>query len=540
MHIRTILDECGIESSPSGAGDHVRQLVCPLCGTGAAEVSEALDDSGQLCLTCRRCKPSGVTRYSPEEFRRSFGSRAEVAGNAPVLAPTMRYSRSDAGNAEILYHLFGDRLVHRHGPEDWLSWDGRRWRVDDSGDACKLALQAARWRFAQAVDVLDTQERTKEANWAISSESTRRIRDCLTSAAESIEGFGRRPEDFDRDPFLLCCLNGVVDLKTGRLLGHDPALLLTKLAGAVYWPGTRGERWEQFLREVFDGDEEIIAFLQRLAGYSASGCVHEHVLAFCHGGGANGKSVLLNTLRAALGEYAMCGDFTTFTAERARRGGPREDLARLLGVRVLTAAEASGGAQFDEATIKATTSSDPIVARHLYGQLFQFGPTHTIWLAANMKPRVRDTSHGFWRRMLLIPFEQDFAGRADRHLEEKLLEELPAVLSWIVEGAILWQRQGLDPPRRVRAATEAYRAREDVVSTFLAERTQRSPGAEVGAADLYQAYVLHCEQVGEHALSGRYFAEELEGHGLRSERRTGGPQKGRKVYRGLRLGESEE
>jgi putative DNA primase/helicase len=540
-NLKVFLDKCGVESFPSEEGDHVRRLICPQCGIAGAELAEALDDSGDLCLTCLRCKPSGVTRYSPDEFCRVFGHGTDALANtATTSALSASYARSDAGNAEVLCELFSDRLAHRHGPEDWLVWDGRRWRVDDSGEAQKLALQAARWRFAQAAAIADTRQREKEAGWAISSECARRIRDCLTSAAESIEGFGRQPGDFDNYPLLLCCPNVIADLETGELLAHDPALMLTKLAGAPYRLGERGERWERFLREVFDADEELVGFIQRLAGYSATGCVHEHVLPFCHGGGANGKSVLLNTLRAALGEYARHGDFATFTVERAKRGGPREDLARLLGVRMLTAAEASGGAQFDEATVKATTGSDPIVARHLYGHPFQFLPTHTTWLAANTKPRVRDTSFGFWRRLLLIPFQQDFSGRADQHLEEKLRAELPAVLAWIVEGAVLWHRQGLSPPRKVQAATAAYRAREDVVAAFVSEWTLRDPEAEVGATDLYKAYTAHCEQAGERALTQRYFSEELERHGLRSERRTSGPEKGRKVYRGLALGQSEE
>jgi len=204
---------------------------------------------------------------------------------------------------------------------------------------------------------------------------------------------------------------------------------------------------------------------------------------------------------------------------------------------MFTAAETGGGAVFDEAAIKATTSSNPITTEHKYGREFSFMPTHTTWLAANVKPRVKDPTAGFWRRLLLVPFLEDFTGRADLQLEEKLRRsELPGVLAWIVRGAVEWARHGLNPPRKVQIATQEYRGREDLVGRFLRDCTTRDVEGEVGATNLYSAYAAWCERVGE-KRPGRQadFGEEMVRHGLTSVRTTAGQHRGRYMYRGAVL-----
>jgi putative DNA primase/helicase len=463
----------------------------------------------------------------------TVGDQARSA-DAPAAAS---HKRSDAGNAELLRDLFGDELVFRYGPEDWLHWDGARWRVDETGEAQRLALRAARWRWDQAPAIPDSAQREKEGKWSIASESVTRIEHALKSAARGIEpGLGREADAFNVHRSLLCVPNGIVDLESGARREHDRALLMTKLAGAPYISGARSELWERVVSEILSGDEEVIAFIQRFAGYSATGFVHEQKFLFAHGGGNNGKDVLLNTIRAALGEYGHAGSFSTFTVERAKHGGPREDLCNLLGVRMFTAAETGGSAVFDEAAIKATTSTNPITTEHKFGREFSFAPSHTTWLAANVKPRVKDPTAGFWRRVLLVPFVEDFTGRADLRLEEKLQGELPGVLAWVVRGAVEWARDGLNPPRKVQIATAEYRGREDLIGRFIAERVRRDPEGELGATNLYKAYVAWCDQVGER-YPGRQadFGEEMARHSLPSVRATSGQNRGRNVYRGVAL-----
>jgi len=454
------------------------------------------------------------------------------------------YNRSDAGNAEILRDLFRDELIFRYGPEDWLHWDGARWRPDDTGEAQRLALKAARWRWDQAPAIPDSAQREKEGKWAIASESVIWIEHALKSAARGIEpSLGREADAFDAHRNSLCVPNGIVDLETGALRKHDRGLLMTRLAGAPYLSNARSDLWERVVSEILSGDEEMIAFIQRFAGYSATGFVHEQRFLFAHGGGNNGKDVLLNTIRTALGEYGHAGSFSTFTVERAKHGGPREDLCNLLGVRMFTAAETGGGAIFDEAAIKATTSTNPITTEHKFGREFSFMPSHSTWLAANVKPRVKDPTAGFWRRVLLVPFLEDFTGHEDKRLEEKLRqpEELQGVLAWIVRGAVEWARDGLTPPSKVQIATTEYRDREDLVGRFLRECTTRDPEGEVGATNLYQAYVAFCDRVGE-KYPGRQadFGEEMARHSLPSVRASGGQHRGRYVYRGVMLDSDPE
>jgi putative DNA primase/helicase len=357
----------------------------------------------------------------------------------------------------------------------------------------------------------------------------------LLAAASTMPGLACLPGDFDRDPWLLNCANGLLDLRTGRLRPHDPAAMCSKLAGAAYEPEAKCPGWERFLAEVFDGDEALILYVQLAVGYCLTGSTAEDCFFLCHGGGRNGKSTFLRVLRDLFGDYAAHTDFATLTIERERQAAIRNDLARLAGARLVTAIETSEGVRFAEGVVKALTGGDPVTARFLHKEFFEFDPQFKLWLGCNHKPRVRDTSEAFWRRVRLLPFEVQFSGNRERNREELLAElraELPGILAWAVCGCLAWQEVGRLPlPDRVRAATEGYRVEEDVLSQFLADSCLTGPGLEVGASDLYQAYCEWCAANGEHPLSQTRFGRALGEKGFAKAR----TRTARWEYRGLGL-----
>jgi P4 family phage/plasmid primase-like protien len=240
------------------------------------------------------------------------------------------------------------------------------------------------------------------------------------------------------------------------------------------------------------------------------------------GAGSNGKTVFLAIVRAITGGYATNTPFATF--EQTSRTGIPNDLAALAGRRIVTASEINEGTRLNEARLKALTGGDPITARFLHGEFFDFQPVLKLWLAVNHKPVVKDDSHGFWRRVRLIPFTRRFTSDADPGLTEHLRTELPGILAWAVQGAVDWQRDGLEAPDTVSAATETYRAESDPLADFLDDCTVSGTGLEAGAGSLYSAYRAWADGASlreREVLTSTAFGSRLTGRYLKEKRKRG-------------------
>jgi putative DNA primase/helicase len=206
--------------------------------------------------------------------------------------------------------------------------------------------------------------------------------------------------------------------------------------------------------------------LQRFAGYSLTGIILEHALFFLYGTGGNGKGVFLNTLTAVLADYAAVAPMETFVVMQGERHPT--DLAGLRGARFVTAQETERGRRWAESKIKALTGGDPITARFMRQDFFTYVPTFKLAIAGNHKPSLSGVDAAVRRRFHLIPFTVRIAN-PDRELPEKLRLEWPGILQWMIEGCLLWQREGLNPPTAVREATDTYLAQEDSFSQWIEE-----------------------------------------------------------------------
>lgn len=511
-----------------------------LAGNLAAfdEEGTRLDD-GQVFDLVRLWNQRNAPPLAEVELRQVVASASKNGTPRPVHAATTRpvirgpmpavpdadgslplRPRTDAGNAECFADLYADQVRFVHGHDRWRIWTGTHWADDVTGEADRLALATVRHRLTVAATLADDAQRAEEVKWAIKSEATGKRRDLLTSA-QSVITLATTPDAFDRNPMQLNVANGILDLASGDLLPHDPAAMHSKLVPVDYLPEATCPRWQRFLTEVFGGDLELVAFLQRAIGYSLTADTSEECLFLLHGTGANGKSTLIAVLQALLGDYSEQAGFQTFCIDRDRQP-IRNDLAKLHGRRLVVASETSEGIRLSEATVKALTGRDRITARYLYAEEFTFEPVAKFWLAVNHRPRVRDTSLGFWRRIRLVPFEQSFANRPDKDLRAKLLDELPGILSWAVQGCIAWQAlRDLRPPERVSAATAEYQTGEDILGGFLSECTITGGHLHATAADLYQRYTKWCESGGERAMTQTRFGRELGDRGFAKIRGAG-------------------
>lgn len=541
-------------------------------GLGASEIAATLRSAykGADARTVDPTWPAApaapaASSASPEHEPGAPGSNGTDPARPPTTASDeAREDLTDLGNARRLVRLYGQNLryVEAWG---WLVWDGKRWQKDETGAVMRLAKRTALTFYQDATRQLEhAAAATKAAEDASAAGDegaektaldrakaaqkgakalTDHAKRCqarsqlenMVKLAQSEPGIPAVPDDFDRDPWLLNVANGLLDLRTGTLRPHERAALATKLAPVAYDPAAPCPRWLAFLDRIFASDQSLIGFVQRLTGYSLTGSTRDHVLPFCHGRGANGKSTMTGVIMAMLGDYAQKARRSLVTLGRNDDGGPTPDKARLKGARFVVVNETEEGRRLAESDVKDLTGSDRITAAYKYKDPFEFDPTHKLWLYGNGKPQITGTDEGIWRRVKYIPFEVVIPeAERDPHLSEKLTAELPGILAWAVAGCLDWQRGGLREPEKVRAATAAYREEQDVLAAFLADCCIDGPAYQVTATDLYGAYKTWCEETGVKPESQRRLAPRLRERGYTDgEREATGTR--RKLWRGLAL-----
>ena len=492
-----------------------------------------LEHGGDGRAAARALKTAGYGRPAPEPPRPANVVPIPQPGQAPAtdgtaaLAVTQpdpdvdTYSRTDDGNALRLVdaHRGAIRYVPERGK--WLTWDGHRWAWDHTGHVAELARTIAR--------NLPDEDKADAAHKARSLAA--RNLNAMVQLARTDLRIVAPAADLDADPHLLNTTGGVVDLRTGELAAPDPAQLHTRSATTAPDPDMPTPRWGAFLADTFGGDAEVIDYVQRLAGYSASADVGTHVLPFLHGGGSNGKSVFLDVLRALLGDYATTAphDFLMHT-----RGGHETELARLQGMRLVICSEVNQEDRFDEAKMKMLTGGDTITARFMRQDHFSFEPTHHLWLMGNHQPEVKSGGTSFWRRLRLIPFTNTVPPerRVENLARILVAEEGPGILAWIVEGARQHFTTGLQDPDKVKVATETYAAEEDHMSRFLEECCRIGGGdfVKLETKKLRAAYESWCMGEGIKPLAASPFGREIKNRGIASK-----PSNGKRFYLGLAL-----
>lgn len=489
-----LLDAAGCQ--PHLNGDRL-EAICPFHLGYRPSLIIWLDESNELR---KKCLEGCSSEQIDEELEKLRYSHSPIAGTTPNGEATQAVPNSaaaespdrvvfdltDDGNALRFAARYSDRVRFVHGPDRWLIWDACRWASDDGGQVVELAREMVRAIADEAADAPTPKRADQLMSWAGKSHEEPRIRRTLI-LARSDPRLAVTPDELDSDPWQLNALNGTIDLKTGRLNDHCRADLITKLAPVEYDPEARLPLWNRLLNDATggygsEGDPETIDFVQRAAGYSASGDSREEVLLFVHGPTCSCKSTFIEAIKAALGDYAVTADFEAFL-DRRQVGGARNDIARLAGARLVSSIEVDEGSRLAGGLVKMLTGRDTVTARFLYSESFEFAPTFTIWLVANHTPRVNPEDGAMWRRILLVPFTHTVPpDMVDPKVKVALTDPKVAgstVLAWIVKGCLRWREDGLQVPESVRAATAAYRRDQDPLADFVDECLVFAPSSRL-------------------------------------------------------------
>jgi putative DNA primase/helicase len=421
--------------------------------------------------------------------------------------------------AQMFVERYAEKIRYCHSTGAWFNWTGVRWQRDLTGWAYQQARKLAR-------DLGEDQD--ERGRKAIGK----------TSFASGVERFSRGDEviavtiDYwDPDPWLLGTPAGAVDLQTGQHRDPIRSNGITKSAGCV--PLDCGcPRWLQFLAETTGDDAGLIRFLQQWCGYCLTGITREHALVFVYGPGGNGKSVFLDVVTTVMGDYATTAPMDTLTAAFGERHPT--DLAMLRGARLVTASETEQGRAWAEARIKQMTGGDPIAARFMRQDFFNFRPAFKLFIVGNHKPVLRNVDEAARRRFNIVPFVAKPA-TPDRELKQKLIEEGGAILQWMIEGCIDWQRNGLIRPDSVVVPTDAYFSDQDLLGQWLedcCDVQSGNPRIWDRSSDLFDSWTEYAHKAGDEPGTRKAFGQSMQRRGLEPYRV---PNQGTRAFRFVRL-----
>lgn len=403
---------------------------------------------------------------------------------------------TEFGNVMRMMDAYGASLMYVDETEQWYRWDEFKWVACSPAEINFLAEETVRSLLTEARNEEQEDYRARLMQWANDSQKFNMVRNMVSLAKQQPRVFVRAAV-LDSDTNVLGAPNGLIDLVTGELLPPDRNRRVTQCVAVDYNPHADAPWFKQTVRDAFFGDMELITFFKRLMGYTLLGKPKESKLIIPYGHGSNGKSTIIGAIQRVMGDYAKVAPSETFVsiegAARANGGGPREDLVRLKGSRFLWISEVDESAHLKEAIVKSLTGDDVITARGVHAtQSVQYRPTFVPVMPTNHKPIIKGDDNGIWRRIMLVPFERNF--ETDPHIVKdadrpaKIATEAAGVLRWLIEGALEYQREGLNIPLKVTLARDAYRDEMDLLKDWIDTRLAIDEEGYVTATDLFMSW----------------------------------------------------
>lgn len=538
------------DGRPAETADEVERVKSALSSISSncdrdtwVRVLMALHWTGWTCAEgiAREWSEHDYPDFSEREFRdqwKSLGRRQHKHGAAPVTLGTLfniakgqgwtdsrGYAAPDGGlenygdisNGYRFARNYAGKFLHCHASKQWYVWDGLRWAECDQRQQHRAAQSVLKDAVTDAFRaMLDKETNTTRDNYRHAQQAHRNTKrqDGLLFVAATCEGMSvADPSAFDADPYILGTLNGYVDLRTGELMKPDPKKMVSRLTGAAYHPEANCERWITFLHEVFEGDTDMVDYTQRVCGYALTGSVDAEKAFFLYGHGANGKSVFANVLNKVSGGYATTvGSELLIKNAKGNTGEAERQKIRLPGARLVLINEVGQADTFNDQMMKSITSRERVTTRPMYGEVFDFMPTHKMIIRGNHKPVVFDTGDGFWRRLDMIPFTRQFKpDEQDPHLEDTLMGELEGILAWMVRGAMQFakNRKLGEPPARIRNESQEYRSDSDLLEQWIEDRCVVGGDRFHSVNGLYKSYAKYLEGLGIRPPTQPTFSKQL-------------------------------
>ena len=444
-----------------------------------------------------------ISAYSGKEFSTDITVVEPIEGDLVNFGQfSDRSNVTEAKVGTVFSRWLDGKAVYVVEKKQWMIWNGSYWEADQ----CTYIKQLAYYFIQEAKAALVNQKSFTDATNLSSFESVKRLENISKFAAMTRKV---NASEFDTDPFILATKDKWIDLNTGQPSNPNPNMLVSKAISVSYTPEAECPVFLNFLNDVFESNQELISFVQQAIGYSLTGSTSEQCLFIMIGDGANGKSTFINVINKLLGSYGTTAASHTLIANGG--GSIGDDLVDLIGARLITVSETEEGQSLAEAKIKQMTGGDTLKGRPLYGTYVQFSIIGKLWLATNSLPQINNTDHGIWRRIKAVPFNRTFtAQEQDKHLSDKLMEELPGILNWAIEGCLEWQKDELQTPQIIEDQVAEYKSAMDSISQFIREECELGKDHSYPASKFFQAYRDWCAGAGRKPQSTTAFKHALE------------------------------
>lgn len=446
-------------------------------------------------------------------------SYARYNGNDPTDFDD--FMASDTGNAKLFAKHLADDITYIKD-FGWAVYADGYWRIDDNLviQRFSTAMEQQMWHYRGAADQsTDTPTtrvlRDRERHFTEST-NMRRIRNGV-EYAQSMPQFSNAVGKFDsvETAHLLNFTNGTVDLRTGTLHPHNKEDYITKMCQYPYCPEAEAPFWHKTLNLLFDGNEELIRYVQVMLGASLVGSQDVRSVFIAYGpAGSNGKSALFEALGEVLGAYADHAEFEMLAGDNTSNLTELTTKMRIRGARLIFSSEVSSSDRIDGSAMKRLTGNDTITARDMFKSAVTFRPIFNIWVRTNRLPQIAKADAAVWERIVIIPFDHTFKGAEKLDISivmQKYKEEAPGILAWLVEGARLWNSRTAEipVPKRVQELKTVYMSDLDIFGDFLSEALVERPDSKAFLNDLHRLYVDYCRRQNAKAPQFGAFKQEL-------------------------------
>ncbi|MDC8753828.1 phage/plasmid primase, P4 family [Erythrobacter sp. sf7] len=501
-----------VRNAPEGAQEATLNSACFTMGALIAKGKVSYSDAVNRILEATATMPS----FDPDNPWRpeNLGNKVTRAIKDGMQKANKKQKRADKPSedrcASVFVEELGARYLYDSDEQRWMKWSGQHWAPDRKNHVTH-----------------DIRLLVREASGGDASCCRSSFINGVRGLAAADPNIATEKAELDRDGFLLGTPDGTVELRSGELRRANPDDRITMIASAGPAEG-QPQGWLTFIKQITEGDQDLARYLQKLVGYCLTGSTKEQSLFFLYGVGQNGKTVFLNVVQDILGDYAKTAATQTFMASKFARH--TTDLAALAGARLVTASETEEHNAWDESLIKQVTGGEQITARLMRRDNFSFTPSFKLVVAGNYPPILNNVDPATRRRFIIIPFKFR-PTHVDKDLFQKLLTERGQILSWAIEGCLMWQREGLSVPAIVREATEEFFSTQDPFQDWLDQKCKSAGnGTTTSSGDLWASWSEFAKMVGEDPRSKKAMALKLQAKGYQMGR-TGR----RRFYRGIAL-----